>query len=132
MGDLSPHFSSSEFACKGTKHLLPPPKRLLDLLETIRAKTGLPLTIVSGHRCCQYNSSVGGAPQSRHIYGDAADIPSGRVTEAEAHSLGAIGVGVNTAGWAVHVDVRPGSPLTWYYGTNTLFPSQGVALEAGC
>ena len=83
-------------------------------MEGIRALTGEPLAIISGHRCCEHNASIGGATMSRHIYGDAADIPPGRATLSQARRCGAVGVGVRD-GWAVHVDVRPGPAATWEY-----------------
>ncbi len=114
MGDLSPHFSSSEFADKETGHEMPPPESLIELLERVRAVLGTPLEIVSGHRCCAHNAAVGGATQSRHIAGDAADIPPNRVTEDQAVEFGAVGVGV-AGEWVVHVDVRPGPHVRWEY-----------------
>lgn len=114
MGDLSQHFSRSEFRDHHTGHLVDPPAELLQVLEKIRAMRPGPLAIVSGHRCCTTNESVGGAPRSRHVAGDAADIPSGRATTAEAASAGAVGIG-SKSGWAIHVDVRPGGPARWTY-----------------
>lgn len=115
MGDLSPHFDSGEFADKETQHYLPPPSELIVLLEAIRAETGDPLIVISGHRCCAHQLRIGDAPQSRHIYGDAADLAPGRVRLERAWELGAVGVGVDSDGWAVHVDVRPGPRVTWSY-----------------
>lgn len=114
MGDLSPHFSSGEFADRETGHFLRPPAALLTVLERIRSLRPGPLRIVSGHRCCERNRKIGGADQSRHIYGDAADIPPGRATVREAAEAGAVGIGERD-GWAVHVDVRPGGPARWSY-----------------
>lgn len=114
MGDLSAHFSAHEFVDRRTGHLVPPPADLIVLLERIRALRPGPLRILSGHRCCSTNAAVGGATASRHIAGDAADIPGGRATAAQARAAGATGVGVS-AGWAVHVDVRPGPYVTWTY-----------------
>lgn len=114
VGDLSPNFSRGEFADRRTSHVLGPPLELVLVLEKIRALTGRPLPVVSGHRCCASNAAVGGAKESRHIHGDAADIPSGRATPAQAFEAGAVGVGVRS-GWAVHVDVRPGPPVSWRY-----------------
>lgn len=113
-GDLSAHFSVGEFADRRTGHVYAPPPALVAVLERIRALSGKPLRIVSGHRCCQSNVAVGGAKQSRHIAGDAADIPPGRATAAQAEAAGAVGIGVRD-GWAVHVDVRPGPPARWEY-----------------
>jgi zinc D-Ala-D-Ala carboxypeptidase len=114
VGDLSPHFSSSEFADRSTGHVYGPPAELVQVLEAIRALRPGPLVIVSGHRCCAHNSDVGGASQSRHIAGDAADFAPGRATLSEARHCGAVGVGVRGE-WAVHVDVRPGPAATWSY-----------------
>ena len=114
MGDLSAHFSLSEFRDRSTGHVLRPPAQLLTVLERIRELRPGPLRIVSGHRCCEHNAAVGGADQSRHIYGDAADIPAGRATVAEAAAAGAVGIG-ESDGWAIHVDVRPGGPARWSY-----------------
>jgi len=113
-GDLSAHFSRAEFRCKHCGHLHGPAAALVEVLERIRAITGTPLAVVSGYRCSVHNRNVGGAARSRHLVGDAADIPRGRATLAQARAAGAVGVG--TLGeWATHVDVRPGLPAHWRY-----------------
>jgi uncharacterized protein YcbK (DUF882 family) len=114
MGDRSSHFSDSEFRDHETAHSYPPPDALVDVLERIRELRPGPLVVVSGHRCCAHNAMIGGAPASRHIAGDAADIAPGRATPDEARQAGAVGVG-ERAGWAVHVDVRPGPAASWTY-----------------
>ena len=79
-GDASQHFSFNEFhckcgatlaGCKGTLIL----RELLESLEKLRA-TNYPngLTIVSGYRCQIWNHQAGGAIQSQHMYGAAADV----------------------------------------------------------
>ena len=114
MGDLSAHFSVSEFVDRRTGHRYGPDPELVAVLERIRALRPGPLVVVSGHRCCSSNVTVGGAPQSRHIAGDAADIPPERATPSEAFECGAVGVGERD-GWAVHVDTRPGPRARWEY-----------------
>nr|CRY96449.1 hypothetical protein [uncultured prokaryote] len=114
MGDLSPHFSRSEFVCKHCGMGAPVDRRLVDVLERIRAITGKPLVIVSGSRCIPHNRAVGGVPNSRHVAGQAADIAAERATGAQARAAGATGVGLKGP-WAVHVDVRRTSPATWRY-----------------
>jgi uncharacterized protein YcbK (DUF882 family) len=114
VGDLSSHFSRHEFVDHRTGHLLGPPDELIAVLERIRALRGVPLLILSGHRCRSSNVAVGGAPRSRHIAGDAVDFRRGHATVAEAHRCGAVGVG-SSDGWAVHVDVRPGPQADWTY-----------------
>lgn len=82
MGDLSVNFSRREFHCTGCT-----PERpcwrggiatvdavLLRHLETIRAHFGAPITITSAFRCSTRNAQVGGANNSQHLYGMAADI----------------------------------------------------------
>lgn len=114
MGDLTAHFSRAEFACPDYREGTVSPQ-LLGILESLRHVCGdRPLRIVSGFRCVPHNRAVGGADDSRHVHGDAADIPQGYATEAQARQAGAVGVGV-FQGWAVHVDWRPGGPARWEY-----------------
>lgn len=100
-------------------------------LEPIRSLWGAPVFAVSGYRSPQHNARVGGAMQSQHMLGKAADIVSGgidwpalrdgRGTERDAarlrdfvvmveHHLGkelsAIGGVGQYLGW-LHVDIRP-------------------------
>ena len=114
MGDLSAHFSRSEFDCPHCGAGAPSPQ-LVAILERLRAiKGGKPLTIVSGFRCVPHNAAVGGAADSRHVHADAADIPKGYASIADAAAAGAVGIG-SQDGWAVHVDWRPGGPARWTY-----------------
>jgi uncharacterized protein YcbK (DUF882 family) len=106
VGDLTAHFSAREFL-SGDGERSDPPCRLLAVLEAIRAIAGRPLPIVSGFRSPPWNAKVGGAPGSFHLKGWAADIPPGFVDLAGARRAGAGGVGLDPAGWAVHVDVGP-------------------------
>jgi uncharacterized protein YcbK (DUF882 family) len=115
MGDLSPHFDSSEFACKHCGQTKTPPKTLIDALEKARSlhyPHGLP--IVSGYRCPAHNAAVKGKPNSRHLAGDAADIPPA-MTIAQAQALGFRGIGSQDSnGLVVHVDMRR-VRATWTY-----------------
>jgi uncharacterized protein YcbK (DUF882 family) len=114
VGDLSEHFSRYEFADQRTGCAPLPQPELVELLERLRAIRGHPVEVVSGHRCPTSNDAVGGAEDSRHLYGDAADIHAGVATTDEAFAAGARGVG-SIDGWATHVDVRPGEPVGWSY-----------------
>jgi uncharacterized protein YcbK (DUF882 family) len=73
MSKLSENFDSKEFACHccGEVHVNP---KLIELLQAIREKIGKSITIVSGYRCEKHNHKVGGAKQSQHCLGNAADI----------------------------------------------------------
>lgn len=74
---MSKHFSEDEFKCKCCQELpaggIDP--RLIAGLERLRALLGnRPLRIVSGYRCKSYNKRVGGAKESQHMLGKAADV----------------------------------------------------------
>ena len=71
---LSKHFKVREFACKdNSKFVLVHPK-LIEVLEEIREYIDSAVNINSGYRTAQYNSRIGGAANSQHCYGAAADI----------------------------------------------------------
>lgn len=106
MGDLSPHFDSSEFRDRRTGALKLPPAELVWRLEALRTRIGRPLPILSGYRSPSTNRLVGGRRLSRHLRGDAVDIPSGLVTVDQAVDLGFRGVGY-CGPWVVHLDTRP-------------------------
>ena len=115
MGDLSEHFSRSEFACPccGVAKVEP---ALVQLLERIRrAHYPRGLRVVSGYRCPRHNASTPNAAKaSQHMRGTAADIPP-RITLAQAQAAGARGIGVqDVTGLVVHVDVGPARP-SWRY-----------------
>jgi zinc D-Ala-D-Ala carboxypeptidase len=113
MGDLTAHFDTQEFVDHSDGSLVGPAVRLLGVLENLRAQNGnRPLAVISGYRSPQHNADVGGAPDSRHMYGDAADLESGWCTVAMAEAAGARGIGVHD-GWVVHVDTRPAPPVTF-------------------
>lgn len=75
---MTPNFSWAELSCRCGCEA--PPKvreRALELaqqLELIRAEVRGPVQVISGYRCEARNRAVGGAPNSRHLWGDAADI----------------------------------------------------------
>ena len=128
------HFNFSEFACKkgnpytlsvwygttpkqlsyGWAKLSPNDvkenlRRLMWRLEAVRTKLGNnPIKINSGFRYYTYNKKIGGAKNSQHIYGNAADIvvrnvsPSKVYKVARESSFGGIGL-YNSF---VHVDTR--------------------------
>ena len=55
--------------------LIPHLKTLCEVvLEPLRAFAGKPIVISSGYRCPALNQAVGGASQSQHLRGEAADL----------------------------------------------------------
>lgn len=47
-----------------------------DVLQPIREVYGKPIKVSSGYRCLKLNEKVGGAANSQHVKGEAADITS--------------------------------------------------------
>ena len=44
------------------------------ILDPLREAWGAPIIVTSGYRCQRLNKAVGGASNSQHLYGQAADI----------------------------------------------------------
>ena len=119
---LSANFNSSEFDCHGSgccSSTLVDDK-LVTYLQQIREHFGKPVNISSGYRCATHNRNIGGATNSRHSKGQAADIYISGVTPAEiakyAESIGILGIGLyetNSDGFFVHVDTRETKSF-WY------------------
>lgn len=110
MGDLSQHFNRSEFACRCGCGFDSIASELITVLEDVRVHFGSPVKINSGCRCPAHNKKVGGAPNSQHVQGIAADIVvKGRTPALVADYLerkypGTYGIG-RYSGFT-HVDVR--------------------------
>ena len=97
------HFSEKEFWCrcsqcqKGDAEMGIPPGGMMggvpenvkalveNVLDPLREKYGKPIKVNSGYRCPKHNLAVGGATQSQHMKGEAADIApmSGDTSELE-------------------------------------------------
>lgn len=83
------HFTIAELTRSATARKLgidntPPPEaeaalRLLtdNLLDPVRELWGKPIIVTSGYRCAALNRAVGGARNSHHLKGMAADITTG-------------------------------------------------------
>ena len=52
-----------------------------NVLDPLREAYGKPITVTSGYRCPRLNRAVGGAANSQHIKGEAADITAGSPSE---------------------------------------------------
>lgn len=85
-GNLSPHFTLSEFIASDTAAMagidntpddaaLAELEKTAELMELIRATCDSEAVLISsGYRCPALNSAVGGASNSAHLYGCAADF----------------------------------------------------------
>ncbi len=122
---MSPHFSFTDTQCKcggnftDCRRIWPTRKSVI-AAEAVRASfypDGL--IPVAWCRCTGHNRTVGGAASSRHLKGDAIDLPHtaslSRMKALEIFS----GIGVNREdGKVQHVDLRAGSaqePVVWFY-----------------
>ena len=119
---LSTNFKSTEFDCHGSGCCSSTnvDEKLVEYLQKIRDHFGKPVEISSGYRCATHNKNIGGATNSRHSKGQAADIYISGVKPAEiakyAESIGILGIGLyetDKDGHFVHVDTRT-SKSFWY------------------
>lgn len=105
---ISKNFSLHEFECKDGSQLVKIDSKLLDILQKLRDHFSRAITINSGYRTPSHNKRVGGASNSQHLYGTAADIVIYGVLPKKvaviARRFGATGIGIyNTF---THVDTR--------------------------
>ena len=120
--NLSANFKVKEFACKDGSDEILIDLDLVDILQRIRDHFGAAVTINSAYRTESHNASVGGASNSYHLYGRAADISVSGVSPAEvakyAESMGVRGIG--KYGSFVHVDTRENKYFWVNSGSNSV------------
>lgn len=108
---ITPHFQVKEFVCSDGSRVVFISDDLVNLLENIRVHYGKPLHINSAYRTVSYNSKLkDSSPNSKHLYGLAADIwVEGVAIKAlydyVCEALGNHG-GVGIYNTFVHVDMR--------------------------
>lgn len=117
---IGKYFDEHEFACHCDRHGVDAEghpildhvidKRLVDVLDRIRERLGVPIIVNSGYRCPEHNAEVGGVSDSQHVLGTAADITYDgididRLAEI-AEECGADGIGKYYYQDFVHIDVR--------------------------
>lgn len=108
---LTPHFRLGEFLHGDDP--MPPPwileniTRLAHRLQVVRDLFGKPVLVNSGYRTRAHNARVGGASQSLHLSGMAADIV---VTGVPAHEVQRVlknwSGGLGLYSHYTHVDIR--------------------------
>lgn len=130
---ITAHFRRSEFdqparhgfaAVPYPEDALPTLARLCEQLEIIRSASRGKITVLSGYRSPPYNHAVGGARNSQHMQGAAADIICDTRDTLELyalilglHHLGDLSLGgIGAYPTFVHVDVRPGRLVLWRGG----------------
>jgi len=120
MGDLSKHFSRSEFSCGCGCGFDVVDAELISVLEDLREALQSTITIKetngSGCRCRAHNKAVGGSSSSQHLLGKAADINVTGVDPEEVQEYlldkypDSYGIGVYNS--FTHIDVR-GTKARW-------------------
>ncbi|MCL2512370.1 MAG: D-Ala-D-Ala carboxypeptidase family metallohydrolase [Oscillospiraceae bacterium] len=71
---LSKNFQVKEFRCRDGNDKILIDDALVQKLQAMRDCFGVPVNINSAYRTAAYNKKVGGASNSRHLCGTAADI----------------------------------------------------------
>lgn len=108
-------------------------RRVAGVLEQVRAAVGKPITISSGYRCPPLNTAVGGARESAHLQGLAADINvPGMAPKDLARAIIATGIQFDQLiyeGTWVHIGLATGK-LRNQVLTATFAPG-GVVYSAG-
>jgi uncharacterized protein YcbK (DUF882 family) len=124
MAKLTNNFSLEEFKSKCGRdipnNVLPNIIQLAKNLQVLRDAVGKSITITSGYRSPQHNKKIGGAKDSQHVKGLAADIKVAGMTPKEVALVieGLIesgkmrqgGIGIYPS-W-VHYDIR-GTKARW-------------------
>ncbi|MBA4538186.1 peptidoglycan-binding protein [Bacillus aquiflavi] len=96
-------------------------RRLMYKLEALRVKVGnKPITINSGFRSIRHNGNVGGATNSMHLYGIAADISISGVSLSTVKSTAKTSgfSGIYNGSSFTHVDSRveyPYGSQSWWW-----------------
>lgn len=117
------NFKPSEFVCPHCKQLKIDP-RIVKIIQYIRDKYNKPITVTSAYRCPEYNSQIGGVPNSAHVRGYALDISC--TTSQDRYRLLNIllNMGLPRIGIAsnfIHIDIDPDKyektgNVIWTYG----------------
>lgn len=99
-------------------------RRCMYKLEALRLKLGnKPITVNSGFRSIQHNSDIGGAADSMHLYGTAADLGvagvANRTVYQKAETCGFSGLETFNTDHQ-HVDSRADLGRAWWWEDGTV------------
>jgi zinc D-Ala-D-Ala carboxypeptidase len=143
--NLTPHFTLNELIFSSTAQRLvidntPPSEVIARLvkcatgLEEVRALLGCSMHIDSGYRCHDLNKAIGGATNSAHLEGYAADFtcPEFGTPEAIVKAISLSGIQFDQCiqeGTWVHISFAPAmrhQMLTAHFGANGTTYTKGV------
>lgn len=117
MGDLTKNFSRSEFRCNcGKCGLDTIDSKTLEVVQAVRDHFAAPVNVSSGHRCPAWNKRVGGASNSQHLHGRAADISVKGIYPKAVYlwiksAYPDVSLGLYKG--FVHIDTRTSGPAYW-------------------
>lgn len=86
MANLTKNFTVAEMACPHCGLCLMQDD-FMARLQGLRDALGAPITVTSGYRCPTHNKSIGGAKESFHTRGMAADLRAEDMEELEMKAL---------------------------------------------
>lgn len=125
MSYKSKYFKPAELQCKccGVYHM---DDEFVQMLDALREKLAMPLTITSGYRCPKHNVNVSKTgPTGPHTTGKAADVSCSHekawLVVRAATELGFTGIGVAQKGTSrfIHLDILEAPafprPNVWTY-----------------
>lgn len=111
--NVSANFTRSEFKCNCSNcDFDTVDVELVNVLQDVRDHFGKSVTVTSGNRCVEYNKRVGGADNSYHVRGRAADIQVANTTPNEVYnylqSKYPNKFGLGSYSTFTHIDTRTG------------------------
>lgn len=118
MPATSKYFSVKELSCQCGCGLYNMNEKFLARIDKFREAFAHPILNPGGCRCPKWNRQVGGVSSSKHLTGEALDIPCrdslvrGRLLEL-AVKQGFLGIGIGKI--LVHIDGRDGPLTVWVY-----------------
>ena len=112
---LSAHFRRREFACGCQCGFDTIDTQTLEILENVRRQFGR-VKVTSGARCPAHNAAIGGAENSQHLRGRAADIialdaDDNDVQDWLIENFPQVSIGRYDV--FTHVDTRTDGPARW-------------------
>ena len=118
---VSENFKVKEFACKNGSDPIKVDELLVVYLQKARDRFKTPIILNSAYRPAGYNKQVGGASNSYHVKGQAADLhTNGKVDLFELakffESIGCQGIIVYPNSGFVHIDTRDSKYFAVDYG----------------
>lgn len=119
--NVSENFKVKEFACKNGSDPIKVDELLVVYLQKARDYFRVPIILNSAYRTASYNKQVGGAKNSYHVKGQAADLhTNGKADLFELakffESIGCQGIIVYPNSGFVHIDTRDSKYFAVDYG----------------